>query len=58
MSVQEAAIRWEAARLSERQAREALSVAIREARAGGASLAQLAAELGISRQRVEQLSKS
>lgn len=56
MTAREAADRWEAARQSEREAREALTVAIREERAAGASLADLAAQLGISRQRVQQLS--
>lgn len=48
---------WDAARKAERQAATDLRDAIRQARAADYSLAQIAAVLGISRQRVEQLSK-
>jgi DNA-directed RNA polymerase specialized sigma24 family protein len=55
--VTSAAQRWERARAAERSAALELREAIQAAREAGYSLAQIAQVLGISRQRVMQLSR-
>jgi Sigma-70, region 4 len=49
--------RWNEARAAERRAAQEMRQAIRDARAMGRSLADIADEIGISRQRVMQLSR-
>lgn len=47
---------WRVAKAEEREARSQFSVSIRAARADGVTLRELATDLGVSRERVRQLS--
>jgi DNA-directed RNA polymerase sigma subunit (sigma70/sigma32) len=55
--LRDASERLNAARAAEREAAAVLRTAILEARAQGSSLSQVAEVLGVSRQRVDQLSR-